>query len=318
MAINITLNQNTRKLTDAAAPLPAAAGWGCAFPWIKMGLESFSIASVVTLRFVLAAAGFAALYGLGTIRYQPITRRDLPRFGLLVATGVFMYHFCLVTAETVIPASVASLIGQMAAVFALMLAAIHQPSVVTKRAVAGLLVDTTGAAMVITGGELPSGASLPAWAVATCFGAPLALAIFTTAAKPLVQRYGAPNLTGHVMLTGGTLLAASIPFRPEMIDEMATASATAWGAALALGLVSTLMAYTLWYRALESRPAEKLTMYTYLVPVFSVAVAAAFLHEHITVLMALGGIAVIAGIATANKKRPSPAPTRAPAQAQRG
>jgi drug/metabolite transporter (DMT)-like permease len=300
--------QNKQPFIARFAPLLVAVFWGCAFVWIKMGLEGFSSATLVTLRFALAALGFVALYTLRIISFQGIQWRDIPRFFLLVASGVFVYHLSLVTAETVLPASVASLIGQTTALFALAFSAVGQPSVLRGRTLIGTLLAAAGAVLVISANELPTGDIIPLLPVAICFGAPISLAVYTLLGKAMVQRYGAANLTAQVCIVGGAILAAAGIFRPAMLQEMANAPRSAWIAVGSLALFSTVAAYILWYQALAYRSASQLSMYTYLVPVFGVSVASIVLGEHIPAALLIGGAAVIGGIYLSNSA-PRPAAT---------
>ena len=288
-------------LIHGMAPLLATAFWGGAYIWIKMGLEGFSPLTLVTLRFALAALGFLALFAVGAISFRRIRLADAPRFALLAASGVLVYHLSLVAAETVLPASVASLIGQMTAVFTLGLSAVKQPSVLKARTLVGLALASAGALLVIWGGRSPSGGALSAWAVAVCFAAPLSMACYTLLGKSMVERYGAANLTAQVCIAGGAILTAVTAFRPGVMQELSSAFATAWVAAGCLALFCTVAAYTLWYHALSTRSASQLSIYSYLVPVFSLA-AAAVLGEPITLPLALGGAVVIAGLYVANRK----------------
>ncbi|HVS40065.1 MAG TPA: DMT family transporter [Gemmataceae bacterium] len=289
-------------LMHCMAPLLAALFWGGAYIWIKMGLEGFSPLTLVTLRFTLTALGFLALFAVRAISFRRIRLADAPRFALLVASGVLVYHLSLVAAETVLPASAASLIGQMVAVFTIGLSAVKRPSVLKARTVVGVALALAGALLVIWGGRSPSGGALSAWAVAVCFAAPLSMACYMLLGKPMVERYGAANLTAQVCIAGGAILTAVTAFRPGVMQELSSASVTAWVAAGCLALFCTVAAYTLWFHALSTRSASQLSIYSYLVPVFSVAAAAVVLGEPITLPLALGGAVVIAGVYVTNRK----------------
>jgi drug/metabolite transporter (DMT)-like permease len=294
-------------------PLAAALFSGGAFIWIKMGLEGFSPLTLVTLRFALAALGFLALFAVRAISFRPIRLADAPRFALLVASGVLVHHLSLVAAETVLPASVASLIGQMTAVFTLGLSAVQQPSVLKAPTVVGVALASAGALLVIWGGRSPSGGALSAWAVAVCFAAPLSMACYMLLGKSLVERYGAANLTAQVCIAGAAILIAVTAFRPGVMQELSGASATAWVAAGCLALFCTVAANTLWFHALSTRSASQLSMYSYLVPVFSLAAASVVLGESITLPLVLGGAVVIAGVYVTNRKPRTAGPVQAAA-----
>lgn len=287
---------------DRLSPFAVVIFWGSAFVWIKLALNGFSPISLVTLRFTMAAIAYLFIFKTKLVTLKRIDFVDAPRFALLVGTGVLLYHLSLCTAELALPASVASLIGQTAPLIATLLSALRQPGAISRRSALGIAISLVGAILVVSGGELPSGAALPAWAVVTCFGAPLSLAIYTVAGKPLVQKYGAANLTGQVIIGGATLMIGLTPLRPAVYQEVAGAPLGAWIAVGCLAVFSTVAAYTLWYAALRTRPASDLTTYTYLVPCVSMCIGAALFGEHLTILMLFGGLAVVGGIAVCNTK----------------
>ncbi len=289
-----------KRFIEPAGPTLVALFWGSAFVSIKLGLRDFSAQSLITLRFALAAIGFLALYAAQAIAFRRIESRDLPRFAFLVLTGVLTYHLSLVWAETVLPASVASLIGQTTAIFTLAFSVVVGAASLRPRMVIGVGLASAGTFLIISGGQFVTGGPVPLVPVLVCFGAPLSLAAYTLLGKPMVSRYGAANLSAQVCIAGGAILAGSTLFRPSMIGEMAAASRTSWTAVTCLALFSTVAAYTLWYNALSRRTASQLAMYTYLVPIFGVLLSAVALREHIGMSIILGGAAVIGGISLTN------------------
>ena len=83
--------------------------------------------------------------------------------------------------------------------------------------------------------------------------------------------------------------------------------AQAWSMAFGLAIVSTAIAYLVFYRLIGVWGATKTTTVTYLVPVFGMLWGSIFLGEHITLTMVLGGMVIIAGVMILSYKR-TPAP----------
>jgi drug/metabolite transporter (DMT)-like permease len=69
-------------------------------------------------------------------------------------------------------------------------------------------------------------------------------------------------------------------------------SPAAWAALLAIALLSTAVAYLLYFRILAVAGATNLVLVTFLLPGSALALGAAFLHETVT-LRALAGLVVI-------------------------
>ncbi|HNB47518.1 MAG TPA: DMT family transporter, partial [Burkholderiaceae bacterium] len=99
----------------------------------------------------------------------------------------------------------------------------------------------------------------------------------------------------------GSQVAATLVLTPFAVWlwPARTPGALAWGAALALGVGCTALAYLLYFRLLARvGPARAVTV-TYLVPVFATVWGALLLGEAFTLRMGLGGAVVLAGTALA-------------------
>ena len=79
--------------------------------------------------------------------------------------------------------------------------------------------------------------------------------------------------------------------------------------ALALAVVSTALAYLVFYRLMAEWGATKTTAVVYLVPVFGMLWGRLFLNEPITLTMIAGGLVIITGVMILSVKRTIPAVT---------
>ena len=289
---------NFRSSTDVVAPLMVACFWGLAFIWIKTGLTSFDPFALVVLRLSIAALGFVGLMAMKVIRFHPVAVVHWPRMILLAGSGVFAYHLSLVTAEQELDASVASLIGQTMPLFALSIEVIAHAHALSRRMVMGVLMASGGSILVISSGHMPASGGLPFGSILLCFLAPLSLSLYTFSAKPMVEKYGAANLTAQVFVLSACILSASVlVVKPSIWAQISTANRNAWFSVVCLSVFSTVAAYTLWFRSLETRTASQLSMYNYCVPLFSLIAAYLFIGEEIHSTMILGGFFVVGGIA---------------------
>lgn len=289
---------------DKTSPLMVALFWGLAFIWIKQGLESFDPLSLVTLRVTIASVGFILLFAFRVIRFKAIEVRDIPLFVLLVACGVFIYHLCLVKAETFLPASVASLIGQTMPIFAILISSAIVRKIPSLEVILGVLLASVGSFLIVSGGGVALKGGVEIWAVLLCLAAPFSLAVYTVAGKPLLKKYGPPNLTAQVFITSSVVLTIMSCLDGDFIEQVNSASFKSWLAVIWLAGLSTVAAYTLWFHALSTRSASELSMYNYCVPIFSLAAASFLLGEQIDWKMVLGGTLVIGGILTTNMPEP--------------
>jgi drug/metabolite transporter (DMT)-like permease len=125
-------------------------------------------------------------------------------------------------------------------------------------------------------------------------------AFYTIAGKKMLQRYSALSLTTYAILIGSLGL---VPFiRISFFKEVAALSSIGWCAVLFLGIFSTVIAYLLWYVALEVKSASELSVFLYFIPVLATTFSYIFFHEQITLLFVLGGALVIVGLYIVNKQ----------------
>ena len=87
----------------------------------------------------------------------------------------------------------------------------------------------------------------------------------------------------------------------SLFEQVGSLSLPGWGIILFLGLCPTVIAYLLWYVALEIKTASELGVYLYFIPVLATIFSFILLQEEITWLFILGGALVIIGLYVVNK-----------------
>jgi drug/metabolite transporter (DMT)-like permease len=157
---------------------------------------------------------------------------------------------------------------------------------------AGLIVGFGG--VVILAGDR---ASLAAEGAALAVAAALAAAALYGAAA----NYSRRRLAGvdPVAAAAGSQLAAALALAPAAAFALPPAppAPAAWAAALALGALSTGLAYALYFRLLESAGPARAIVVTFLIPVFGMLWGALVLGEAVTPHMAFGTLIILAGTA---------------------
>ncbi len=130
-------------------------------------------------------------------------------------------------------------------------------------------------------------------AIAACLVATLCYAISASFTKKYM-----PNLPPLVSATGsqlGASLALTLPALWAMPEAMP--STQAWLSIIFLGVACTGIAYILYFRLVNrAGPAKALTV-TFLIPVFALIYAVAFLNETISASMVVLGAVVVFGTA---------------------
>jgi drug/metabolite transporter (DMT)-like permease len=95
------------------------------------------------------------------------------------------------------------------------------------------------------------------------------------------------------------MLSASLIVLPILLInglEFSHVSAQAWGCLIALGSLSTGIAYVFFYRLIEHTGATQAMMVTYLIPIFGMLFGKWFLDEALHLNMLFGGILILFGV----------------------
>jgi drug/metabolite transporter (DMT)-like permease len=271
--------------------------WAGSFSVIKALLDDgVAAGDIAILRYAIAVPGFA--YILWRARGLPgLTRGDAARVaaaGVLVVVG---YHMFLNVGTRYTTSGIAALVVALAPGMTLILAFALGLDRVTTRRVVGLAVAFGGVAIVIalgSGRELSlEGAKGPL----IVLGAPVAFALYNVILKPLLSRYDLLALTAATSLVG---IIGLVPFaRGSTVDAVSDATATEAALLLYLGVLATFLGYIFWNLGLKAIGPTRAVSYTYAISPLAVAFGAIFLDEPVTIWLALGGILVVGGIATA-------------------
>lgn len=258
--------------------------WGLNFIAAKWGLAEFPPLLMMALRF-----GIVALLLCPWNRLPP---RLLPHV-LALSLTLGSVHFSLMFAGLArADASLAALLTPVQVPAAAVLAALVFRERLALRLALGLLVAFLGIVLIAGAPR----ASDPA-AVAMILGAAFVWAIaniqlkFVAGADPFV-------LTGWIaFFATPQLVALSLLLESEHGRVMAEASWLAWGSVLYQSVAVAILSYALWYRLIRIYPVSQMMPFTLLAPVIAVAGAVLLLGEELTLRVAAGGVATMAGVA---------------------
>ena len=133
----------------------------------------------------------------------------------------------------------------------------------------------------------------------------IAWAVYTAEGREIVARYGAVPTISWTLIAGTVLF---LPFGlgsllvPANRAAIARASPEAWWGVAYLIVVTSVIAYLLWYWALKHLAAARVAIFTNLQPLATAALAHFFLGERITLRFVVGGAVVIGGVLLAQWK----------------
>ena len=103
-----------------------------------------------------------------------------------------------------------------------------------------------------------------------------------------------PLVTATGQVTASTLMLLPVALLADRPWTLPMPSAAAWGAVIGIALLSTALAYVIFFRVLASAGATNLMLVTFLIPVSAILLGGLFLGERLAVRHGIG-IALIAG-----------------------
>ncbi len=251
--------------------------------------------TLLALRFSIAAA---AMLALATARGAPLPRgATLGALVLLGAVGYGGQAFSFFTALTLAPAGVVALLLYLhpALVALLSAALLHERLTPVKRGALAVALAGTVLTVAPTLGAAPDAAT--AGGLAEGIGFAIAAAVFYSfyiiAGAWLGRRVAALPMSTVVIASAALVFAVGASIRGPAWPQ----SAAGWFAVLAIALVSTVAAITLYFAGLARVGPTRAATLSTLEPVVTVTLAALVLGEAIAPAQIAGGALILAAVA---------------------
>jgi len=266
--------------------------WGGSFFFAKVAISELGPLTVVFGRVAIAAL---ALNAMLAISRDSLFRRGTPwptyvTMGLLNNALPFSLIFW---AQTHIASGLASILNATTPLCTVLVAHFFTPDEkISAPKVVALLAGFAGVALLI-GPSTMQQADADLWGQLAC----LAAAFSYACAGIFGRRFKAMGIA-PMEAAAGQITASSLLILPIMmiVDRpwalAAPPSLTVWVAVVALALLSTALAYVLYFRILAAAGATNLLLVTFLIPVTSILLGAAFLTERLG-LLEFAGMALI-------------------------
>ncbi len=260
--------------------------------------------SILFWRLTCACVVLVPLLGAGGLRALRVAARR-PRRLAAVAVGSIGFQLLYFFAVRDVGVAVATLITLGLAPVALaVVETVRRRTVPDARTLAVLACALAGLALVTGAGGaagprplagiLEAVASGLVYAASTAWSGPLSARLSPLAITLTTSAVGTALLAPAVLLTG-----AAPPRTPTAVAGIV------W-----LGVVTTVLAYGLFYAGLRTTPGSVAMIITLLEPVTAVGLAAAVLGERLTAANVIGGALLVAAVA-ALYLRPPPRPAPA-------
>lgn len=282
--------RKTRRLTGYLCAAVTIAVWGTTFISSKILLRTYTPSQVMLTRFVLA---YSLLWLLRPRRLR-LTRREEAAFCLM---GLFSCSLYFLTENTALSCTLAanvSIILTVAPLFTALLAHFTASEHLSRGTLWGFLCAFCGVVLVVFNGafvlRLSPRGDLLALLAAACWS------VYSVIMKRFAGTYD-PVLVTRRTLFWGILTAVPMALAQQTPYPLAALREPAvWLNFLYLGLLGSGVCYVLWNRAFDLLGIVATSGFIYLSPFVTMAAAAIFLHERISLFAVAGAVLITGGV----------------------
>ena len=266
--------------------------WGGAFYFNAMALRGFPTNTLVFGRMFIATLPLLVVIAM-TGQRMPRGWKTWRGLTLLGTLNIVVPIILFTWAQTQIASGLASVLNATTPLWGVLAAHfLTADEKATPVRIGGVLLGLAGVVVMMVP-DLEQGATGRALAVAACLLGTLCFALASIVARRL-------NIGGitPMALTTGQLASSALIMLPIMlvVDQPWTLPVPGMDAVLALlalALVSTTLAYWLYFKVLESAGATNSLLITFLIPVTAILLGVLALGETVTPIQ-FGGMALIA------------------------
>lgn len=275
--------------------LALATVWGGSFFFNGVAVRELPSLTLVWARVAVASISLLLLLRLIGLGMPDDHRTWMAFFAMGLLNNVVPFVL-IVWGQHRIASGLASILNATTPLFTVVVAQLLTPDEkLTAAKVVGVAIGFAGAAVMI-GPDAFTGIGSSLSAQIACLAAALSYA-FAGIYGRRFRRMGIPPLA----TAAGQVAASSVMLLPLMllIDQpwtLPVPGAATWGAVIGVGVLSTAVAYVLYFRILAVAGATNLLLVTFLIPVSAILLGVLVLHETLLPRQLLGMALIGAGL----------------------
>lgn len=275
--------------------------WGGTFIAGRLVVQEMGAFAAAFCRFAVATLALVVLtYGV---------EGELPRppkhlWGVIMGlglTGILAYNVFFFSGLKTVEAGRAALIIALNPVAIALGAALFLNDPLRPRQGLGIGLSLLGAGVVISGGNplalLRGQVGRGEWLILGCV---VSWMIYTLLGKRVMGELSPFAATTYACGVGALLLLGPA-LGDGLLTVIPTASLTAWGSILYLGILGSAVGFSWYYEGLRQIGPAQAGVFINLVPVFAILLAAIVLNETPTPALLVGGLLVMAGVVLTNR-----------------
>ena len=289
--------------------------WGGSFFFAGVAIKHLPPITLALARFVLAAAALH-VFVAGRFGIYQVLRRRWRAFLVLGLLNNAIPHALIFTGQTEIGAGLASILNATTPIWTVVIAhLLTTDEKLTGRKIAGTITGLVGV-VILFAPQLGASAKAPLWAMAL----PILAAISYGFAGIWGRKFRdvAAPVTAAGQMTASTLIMLPVALIHDQPWALAVPPVHVMAAVLAMALLSTALAYIIYFRLIATAGATNTSLVTLLVPPSAILLSFLFLGERLGVedwagMVLIGfGLAILDGRLAARIMKSPPATKHAP------
>jgi drug/metabolite transporter (DMT)-like permease len=262
--------------------------WGGSFFFVKVALLDFQPFTLVFLRIAIAALILVGVVYL-TGKRMPTSFKTWSGYAVMGMLNNAIPFSLIVWGQTRIESGVASILNATTPIFAVLLAHfLTADERLTTKKIMGVLIGFIGVYLMMKP-ELADGFSWRGLGQAAVLGAAVSYSFAAIFGKRFKDMPAIVN-------SAGMLICSSIIMLPLVIPWSVRPSLEALSALLGIAIISTAIAYLLYFHLLATAGATNVLLVTFLIPISALLLGVGILGEVIKVLEYAGMVCIFLGL----------------------
>ncbi|MEM8541786.1 MAG: DMT family transporter [Pseudomonadota bacterium] len=284
-------------MTDIVMLVGLSILWGGSFFFVEVLIKHLPPLTIVTSRVGFAALG---LWVIVVLSGSTLPKKFKHWVGLVVV-GLLnnALPFCLIVwGQTQISSGLASIFNATTPFFTVLVAgALLADERINSQKLTGVALGLLGT-IVLIGPEALSGLSGPVFGQAAVMCAALSYAFAATYSRRFKSWGVSPLIVATGQATMATLMLLPVTLMLDGPTALLDVPIVAVGSIIGLAFFSTVLAYILYFRLIESAGATNAALVTFLVPISAILLGVTVLGETLSALHAVGMTLIGAGLIT--------------------
>lgn len=274
-----------------------SALWGGSFFFSKVAVQELPPLTVVLAR-VGIAAGALGFYLRARRLSVPRSFSTWVAFAGMGALNNLIPFTLIFWGETVIASGLASILNATTPVFSILVAhLLTTDDKMSWNKVAGIVLGITGVTALI-GTDALTGSGRSFLAMLACLGAALSYGFANVFGRRFKRMGIAPAVGAFGQITATAIMMVPIVLAFDAPWRLHVPSEGVWASLIGLSLLSTALAYVIFFRILASAGATNVSLVTLLIPVSAILLGSLILGERLKAIqfagMGLIGLGLVA------------------------